>query len=185
MTQYEHFYDRNPISAMEFEEVFSLMKQAFPKTEMRSYQAQKDLLQNPLYHLLVRKDEGAITAFFAYWETPTLCFGEHFAVSDSLRGQGIGGLMLDKLTQNCQVPFVLEVELPETELAKRRIAFYRRHGFYLNEYTYFQPALQENCEKIPLYLMSHRLSLDEEAFISIRDQLYQEVYHVIFNDSLK
>ena len=58
------------------------------------------------------------------------------------RSGGIGGQMLDAMLARCSKRACLEAELPETELAARRIGFYERHGFTVNaDYPYFQPAL--------------------------------------------
>ena len=48
----------------------------------------------------------------------------------------------------------LEVELPETEMAARRIGFYERNGFYYNDYFYMQPPIAEGRNAIPLRLMT-------------------------------
>ena len=49
----------------------------------------------------------------------------------------------------------LEAELPETELAARRIGFYERHGFTVNaDYAYFQPALAPGGSPLPMHLLT-------------------------------
>ena len=63
--------------------------------------------------------------------------------------------MLDALLARYDKPACLEAELPETELAARRIGFYERHGFTVNaDYSYFQPALAPGGSPIPLYLLT-------------------------------
>ncbi|MBR7146301.1 MAG: GNAT family N-acetyltransferase, partial [Oscillospiraceae bacterium] len=52
-----------------------------------------------------------------------------FAVREDCRGSGIGSELLDELIGTLPHPICLEVEPPETEIAKRRIAFYERNGF--------------------------------------------------------
>mgnify|MGYP000774958686 FL=1 len=49
----------------------------------------------------------------------------------------------------------LEAELPETELAARRIGFYERHGFTVNaDYAYFQPGLAPGGDPLPMHLLT-------------------------------
>ena len=63
--------------------------------------------------------------------------------------------MLDALLARFDKPACLEAELPETELAARRIGFYERHGFTVNaDYPYFQPALTPGGSPIPLHLLT-------------------------------
>ena len=62
---------------------------------------------------------------------------------------------VDALLARFDKPACLEAELPETELAARRIGFYERHGFTVNaDYPYFQPALTPGGSPIPLHLLT-------------------------------
>ena len=83
---------------------------------------------------------------------------------------------LDGLTADR--PCVLEVELPETDLARRRIGFYRRHGFAWNDYPYMQPALRPTESPIPLRLMTRNAPLPEEEFHRRKKEIYKTVYGV-------
>lgn len=179
MHTYHDFSINNPITSPEFDEIFTLMESAFPKEERRTFDGQKKLLKNQYYHLLVRKDNDEITAFFAYWDLPHILFGEHFTVSDSLRNKGIGGIMLNKLKAQSEKPFVLEVELPENDISKRRISFYKRHNLVLNHYEYYLPPQQDGCDKVPLLIMSSNKSLDNKEFSLAEYELYHYVYNVI------
>ena len=77
------------------------------------------------------------------------------ALENACRSGGIGGRMLDAMLARCGKRACLEAELPETELAARRIGFYERHGFTVNaDYSYFQPALAPGGSPIPLYLLT-------------------------------
>ena len=70
----------------------------------------------------------------------------------------------------------LEVELPETEKAKRRIAFYERNGFFLNNYEYEQPAYSADKKAVPLLIMTYNKPVSYERFKEIRKELYLHVY---------
>ena len=63
--------------------------------------------------------------------------------------------MLDAMLARCGKRACLEAELPETELAARRIGFYERHGFTVNTgYPYFQPALAPDGDPLPMHLLT-------------------------------
>lgn len=167
------------LSNLEFDEIYAIMQEAFPKEERRNYANQKKLLENRNYCFLIRKDEGKITAFFAFWKFQTFWFGEHFAVDPSVRGKGLGGIMLDMLTQKSSVPFIIEVEPPENEITRRRIAFYQRHGFFLNnQFHYLLPPQQEGLPAVPLIIMSHNKILTQQEFELIKEEVYLTVYNV-------
>ncbi len=163
----------------EHDAVFSLMEQSFPRDELRSRERQRALLNESAFHPYVARGEGGeVIALLTVWELGEVAFIEHFAVSPTLRGGGLGSRLLGEVTRLYQKPICLEVERPETETARRRIRFYRRNGFYLNEYDYEQPAYGEDRAPVPLYIMTTGGEIDRPTFERIRGELYREVYRI-------
>ena len=162
----------------DFEEIFSLMEVSFPKDEYRTRDEQLALFDRPQYRVyLYRSDgDGAICGFAAVWTLDTVCFLEHLAVDPRCRSHGIGGRILCELLALYGGRVCLEVELPETELAVRRIGFYERLGFTLNRYSYLQPAMSKGQNAVPLWIMTSWGSIGREEFESLRDLLYDAVY---------
>ncbi|MCI8448180.1 MAG: hypothetical protein HFH30_07230, partial [Eubacterium sp.] len=76
----------------------------------------------------------------------------------------------------------LEVELPENDLAKRRIRFYERNGFFLNQYPYVQPSISKGRSPIPLLIMTSGQPVSEKIFQEIKSTLYEYVYGVTEQD---
>ena len=143
-----------PIERMrleDFDAVFRLLAQSFPAGERRDAAGQCALLSDSAYHIdILRAPSGGVQALMALWDFDDFVFFEHFAVDPACRNGGIGGLFAryDK-------PACLEAELPETELAARRIGFYERHGFTVNaDYPYFQPALTPGGSPLSMHLLT-------------------------------
>lgn len=163
----------------QFEEMYAIMELSFPDSERRSREDQAALFEDDRYRVTVlRDDEGRVCAFMAWWQLESCTYLEHFAVGSALRGHGLGGRFLDELTAALRAPVVLEVELPQTDIAARRIAFYERHGFALNGYDYIQPPLGKGKEPLPLRIMSLGDKLTPEQFGAIRADIYAAVYKV-------
>jgi len=168
----------------QFERVYEIMSASFPVTEYRTKVGQEELLVRPEYRLLTERDEEErIIAFLAVWEFPELRFIEHLAVDPSVRGGGVGNKLVRKcleeqLGEQSVKPTILEVELPKDELSARRISFYERLGFRLNEYSYVQPPLREGGKPLPLKIMSYPRLLTEQEFLACKDILYSKVYRV-------
>ncbi len=162
-----------------FDRVFAVMEESFPPDEYRPYEEQKTLLEEGRYgiYILPDGDSSDIKAFIAVWQFDDFAFVEHFAVNQKYRSQGLGSRILDEVKQELGCQICLEVELPETELAKRRIGFYERNGFVLNDYPYEQPPISAGRTAIPLKIMTSGGGVTEERFSKIRDILYREVYH--------
>ena len=167
------------INRNQFEEIYSIMESSFPPDERRPYAEQKALLDLSCYRILAQLDPSNthIQGFLATWDTPSLCFIEHFAVNPLDRNHGLGAAMLQELMTQQSKRICLEVELPETELAIRRIHFYERNGLYLNPYDYTQPALSAGQQAISLYLMTSDHTLEPSEFTTIQKEIMQYVYH--------
>lgn len=165
------------VNDTEFDRAYAIMKASFPNIERRTYAGQKALLNDPRYRLLTETDdEGDLLGFLAAWEFPAFRFVEHIAVDPDTRGGGIGGRMMTAFLAVSPKPVVLEVEPPETELQRRRVGFYERFGFLLNDYAYLQPPLQAGQPDFPLKLMSYPRLLTDAEFDTCRETLYKHVY---------
>lgn len=171
-------YDiNNKMTEKEFEELYGLLSAALPVNERRSFQGQFGLFTEEPYKLYAKKTEQEeLLGFLAAWEFQDLRFIEHFAVSEKARGGGIGGAILEDFINMDNRSVVLEVEYPETDMAKRRIGFYGRHGFYLNNFEYQQPPLNKGDRPLPLYLMTWPRKLNEVEFGKIKRFLYHQIY---------
>ena len=164
----------------EFDRVFSIMERSFPKDEYRTYEEQKQLLQEERYSIYVAHHEAEqnhdkIDAFLAVWQFEDFTFLEHFATEPDVRGKGLGSLILQEAVQLFSNRICLEVEPPQTDpnisnaistnaistnaistndTSNRRIAFYERNNFFLNEYPYMQPPITKGRNALPLVIMT-------------------------------
>ncbi len=165
------------LTGKDFDEVYAILEESFPVDERRPYSRQKALLENPIYKVLGLRDRenGHIQGILAIYELDSVIFLEHFAIRAGCRNLGLGSRMLRELG-NSGKPVCLEVELPDTELARRRIGFYQRNGFCYQDYPYLQPPLAEGQNGVPLRLMTSGQLLDGEEFQRLKTLLYTQVY---------
>lgn len=167
----------------DFESVFRIMEQSFPNDEYRPFDEQRALLDDPRYTVYVhRSDRGTVDAFLAVWNLEGFAFLEHFAVSPTARGAGLGSTLLRELVSSLGCCVCLEVELPNTPMAERRIGFYKRAGFVYHDYPYLQPPISKGKMPIPLRLMTHGTLTPACTPEAIKAVLYREVYRVPNND---
>lgn len=165
------------IGVESFDAVFDIMEKSFPDDEYRDYEGQRALFSNPEYSIYVVDGEGGdIKAFISVWDFGGFAYVEHFAVNPGYRNGGIGAQVLESMHELMVKQICLEVELPENELARRRIGFYTRNGFNLNEYDYIQPPMAEGKNPVPLLIMTSKETIDEERFRLFRSVLYDKVY---------
>lgn len=161
----------------EFDRIFSIMENSFPSDEYRTYEEQKKLLLNKKYDIYTFIIKERIQGFISIWKFDDFLYIEHLAVDADCRNHGAGAKLLDEMKNLFPGRICLEVELPVTEMAKRRIGFYKRNGFSVNDYPYMQPAYSKEKNPIELRIVSSQGLLSGEEFTDVRDALYREVYH--------
>lgn len=161
-----------------FVKAWKIYEEAFPEDERRSLSQQIELMKNPLYNFKYLYDFEKLSGFLAYWEFDKFIYLDHFAIERNLRRKGLGEKTLANFLLDQNQNIVLEVEKPETETAKKRIAFYEKLGFFLNEYDYLQPPFSDNKNAVPLFIMSHPSKLSKSNFKIIKETLYKDVYYL-------
>ena len=94
----------------------------------------------------------------------------------------MGKKIIKKILKESNKEIFLEVELPQADIAKRRITFYERLGFKLNEYRYIQPPYAPDKKPVDMLIMAYPKAITQERFSQIRKIIHKEVYN--FNQSL-
>lgn len=171
--------DFDNLSSQEVNFVKEVYKTSFPESERRPFDLMLQLyIESTSFVIQVVKRDSVLVGLLTYWNFKDFIFAEHFAIISRVRNGGIGKDVMDLFIQNTDKPIVLEVELPTTILAERRIGFYQRIGFKLWEnIQYQQPAYREGRPPIPMKLMTYRdLDLDKEVG-EIKEIIYREVYN--------
>ena len=156
-----------------------LMKQAFPSAEYRDLNELRLYTDTkPHFYNNIIMEENRPIGFFTYWDFDTFYYAEHFAVDPSLRNGGYGKQVLALLRDTLSRPIVLEVEMPDNEMAQRRIGFYQRQGFALWNYPYLQPPYRQGDDFLPMYLMVYGNLQCEKDVEQVKDCIYREVYGI-------
>lgn len=165
------------ISKAGFEAVYPILEEAFPVEELREKKRQKALLDRPQYRLYgIKEDNGALQGVMAMWDFKDFLYLEHFAINPVYRNGGFGGKKLNEMIAWAAKPIVLEVEVPTDEITKRRVGFYKRHGFFFNEYPYFQPPMRVGQGLLPLRLMTMPEKISEDVYKRYKELIHKVVY---------
>ena len=158
-----------------FCEVYALMEKSFPQDEIRGEREARAVLSNKAYRLYRITEGGKFIGLLGVWRLSDFLFIEHFATRPELRGKGYGKRALEALLKKYKSA-VLEVEPPEDEIKRRRIAFYERCGFHLSKEEYYQPPYRESGEPVRLMLMGYPQPIENHA--KAASQLYSAVYGI-------
>lgn len=160
----------------EFDTFYQILKDHFPTKEVKEYSYLKGMFESGQAHALVQKEEDSIIGALCYMEVKEYVFIDYFVIVDVHQGKQQGQQMLQYFKKTINKPIILEVELPTDEISKRRIAFYERMGFILNEHEYVIPPIRSL--KFPIYflLMTDKSPLTKEKFNEIYPSILKTVY---------
>ncbi|MBS4535653.1 GNAT family N-acetyltransferase [Clostridium sp. D2Q-14] len=159
--------------------IWDIYNSSFPEDEKRSIELQKKILKDSRYSFRPLKDKDEIVGFIAIWDLDDFIFIDHYAIDKKYRGKGYGKRFLKELLNEFNKMIVLEVEKPENDIAKRRIKFYEELNFYLNNFSYKQPAYEKNKKSVTLLVMTYPKSVDKDTFNKIKNKLYNDVYEFL------
>jgi len=163
----------------ELEFVERIYIESFPPNERRPVLEFNRLIEeDDSFSVYVLLNGEERVGFLTYWTFDTFIYAEHFAIAPEHRSGGYGREVMEAFIADTKLPIILEVEMPDTEMAQRRIGFYERVGFKLWNITYEQPPYEEEFDPIPMKLMTFRNIDMEKEFDSIKKLIYTKVYGV-------
>ena len=161
------------------DQVEQTYNEAFPEAERRDFALVRQLIaEEPAFQLRVFYRDDVYVGFLSNWQFDGFRYVEHFAIDPAARNGGIGGLALRLFLALQEDAVVLEVELPEDDLTRRRVGFYERQGFRLDTQCYIQPPYRVGGPSLELRLMSYGPLELSPRFAEVRDALYEKVYGV-------
>lgn len=162
-----------------YEYVEGLLVKSFPKNEYRELSEQRANTDGKAhFHNNVVLNDGQPIGLLTYWDFGTFCYVEHFAIDPGKRNGGFGNSVLRQICGDLGKPVVLEVEMPEEEMSRRRIGFYQRNGFVLWENNYEQPPYRPGDDFLPMLLMVYGPLDSDGDYEQIRRCIYRNIYNI-------
>ena len=143
---------------------------SFPACERRDEAEQRAVMAHPDYRLCAIMDGGVPVGVVGYFDTPEFIYFENFCISPDKRNGGYGSQALQLLTASGK-PFILEIEPPEDELTRRRLAFYQRNGMVVNSYPHIQPHYRADDPDLPLTVLSYGCQITQAQYDAFRAYL--------------
>lgn len=163
-------------------QIRKIYEEAFPEIERRTFSNLCAAFERfPYVGLHLISEADAVVGFIIYWEFSEFVYVEYFAISEELRGRGLGKKSFREFAERQAKPIVIEVELPESDLACRRIGFYQRLGFTLQDVEYIQPPYHPDLPDLPLNLMTYGKIDFPKAFCNIKSKIYRHCSYKMFN----
>ncbi len=166
------------ITTKEFDKFYSLLEQDFPYLERKTKESQlNDYVNCDNFHICYIYDGNKKIGYFTYWEFDEFVFGEHLAVFQEYRNHGYGTKFVRFFGPLLNKPVVFEVDMPSTEIAKRRIKFYERNNFVVNDFEYYQPSYHNGDDKIQMKILTYGNTITKQQFDKYNKLIRKHVYH--------
>lgn len=110
-----------------------------------------------------------LVGIITYWNFSEVVFAEHLAISKNVQGIGIGKIAIDYLKRCAALkfnnkPIILEIEVPNDFMTKRRESFYKKLDFNINTHEHFQPCFHKEDEPIEMQIMSWPQIIDNHTY---------------------
>ncbi len=160
-----------------FDMVFDKMTAAFPYEERRDCFDQKKCLKNKYFKFFEIYDGNTAVGFTALWVFENFVFIEHIAIDEDKRGGGYGSKAIELIKEKYNKPIILEAEAPVTEQQIKRIKFYERLNFKVNNFDYTQPSYHGG-EGVPLLILSYPKELTNKEFDEFLMETRREAYKI-------
>lgn len=156
----------------------AIYEEAFPPQEKRPWELHERLVAtHSAYSFQVALAAGEIIGIVVAWQLADHLYLDYLATNTASRNKGYGRTIMTALLETCKdMPVVLEVEIPDNELAVRRVGFYERLGFHLIDFPYFMPDFTNPEACFPMRLMTYPEPLSQSEAPALMEEIHREVY---------
>lgn len=156
-------------------DVREMYESAFPEAERREWVQLSELITNPDFRFNLIFNEQILIGLISVWNLNEFIFIEHFTIRNDERGKGFGTEVIRQII-SMEMPVILEVEEPLSEMAIKRIRFYERLHFSTSNMEYFQPPYSKGKKRIKMLLMSYPNEILPANFESTKKLIHELVY---------
>lgn len=167
-----------PIGSVEdplFQPAIDLLEQSFVSDERPTFN--QSLLDNHQYTLSAWYSDQKFVGCLSWWSFDRFTFMEHIAIAPEQRNSGLGAAIIRSfLRRGKDILSIGECELATTKVAARRIEFFKRLGFIVNDYDYIQPAYSEIKSPVPMHLITYPRAITTEEYDAYSRIIHTQVY---------
>lgn len=157
-----------------FKKAMEIYKVSFPIFEQRTINDQIEALKDKNYHFDVIYHKDEFVGILLYWDMNGYKYIEHFAIDSSLRGKNYGSRVLKEFCKNNK-NVILEIDPPIDEISIKRLKFYSKLGFKLQEFNHIHPSYRKECKSHSLKIMTFDENISKEDYNTFNKLLKKNV----------
>ena len=156
----------------DFDSLYDLIESSFPFEERPTRDEGRIRFGKEEFSAYALLEDGERVGFITVWQVADFHFIEHFVIYGEYRNRGYGAAAISAAIKLFP-RMVLEAEPHDGDVASRRLAFYERCGFVINDFPYMQPSYHGG-EGVRLRLLSYPDMLQKPEWTA--EQIYSAGY---------
>lgn len=137
-----------------------------------------------MYNSTIICENDTLIGLLFYWKYGKYTYIEHLAISPSLRGKNYGSKILWSFCKENK-DTILEIDNPIDEISIKRLKFYLRIGFKLQDFEHIHPPYRKEYDGHNLKIMSFNRDLSKEEYEKFNSFLKTNVMKDSENNNLK
>ena len=157
-----------------FEKAWQIYEDSFPQEEKRTLKEQLKLFNKKSFTMLCYVEDEIVLAILFYWQIQRYTYLEHFAVNSTQRGRSYGSKILQEFINNNQ-NIILEIEPIVDETTQKRLDFYQRFDFKVNNHIHFQVPFRKDAQELKLIFLSHKNLLSVEEYTTLYQTMLEKM----------
>lgn len=157
-----------------FNEAMKIYESSFPIFEQRTIKDQIEALKDKNFYSTIICENNRLIGLLFYWKYKKYTYIEHLAISPSLRGQNYGSKILKAFCKDNENT-ILEIDNPVDEISIKRLSFYSKLGFKLQEFEHVHPPYRKGYNGHNLKIMSFNRDLSKDEYDEFNSFLKDDV----------
>lgn len=157
-----------------FDKLMEIYNYSFPEFERRTLNDQIEVLKNKNYKCTIVCEDNILIGIILYWEFENYKYIEHLAINKDFRGQSYGSKILKDFCSDNKI-IILEIDLPIDEISIKRLNFYERLGFIMQEFDHIHPPYRKIYKGHKLKIMSFKRELLKKEYDKFNKFLEYEI----------
>lgn len=166
-----------------FDDAMKIYQASFPIFEQRTLKNQIEALEDEMYYSSIICENDKLIGIIFYWKYGKYTYIEHLSISPSLRGKNYGSKILRDFCKDNK-DTILEIDNPIDEISIKRLKFYSKIGFKLQDFEHIHPPYRQEYNGHYLKVLSFNRDLSKYEYDEFNTFLKTKVMKYSENNDL-
>lgn len=122
-----------------WKDLMKIYRKSFPLYEQRNAMNQLEVLKDENYYCTAICENKNLIGLLFYWNIDKYIYIEHLAISPKLRGKSYGSKIIKEFCKK-DATIILEIDTPCEDISIKRLRFYSKLGFVIQDFSHLPPS---------------------------------------------